>query len=138
MPGADSISVPGAGLVERADRVVLVEGSAFGISTRTGDMRAGQPEGLFFRDTRFLSQFELRLNGARPEPLAVHGEDPFSAVFVLRDRVVGDGDRDAPIRPDSRATSGRRTLIATWSPSSRSKPRYTMPIPPRPSGPRIS
>ena len=41
-------------------------------------------EGLFVRDTRILSRFELRVNGARPEALAVVSDDPFSATFVSR------------------------------------------------------
>lgn len=65
--------------------VTLVEGSAFCISGRTGDLHPGRPEGLFFRDTRFLSDLRLLLNGAVPEPLAATTVDPFSAVFVLRD-----------------------------------------------------
>jgi glycogen debranching enzyme len=66
--------------------VTLVEGSAFAISGRSGDMVAGSPQGLFFRDTRFLSRFELRVNGQQPEPLAADTPDPFSAVFVSRTR----------------------------------------------------
>ena len=43
------------------------------------------PQGLFFRDTRFLSLMRLRVNGATPEPLAATTPDPFSGAFVLRD-----------------------------------------------------
>ena len=43
------------------------------------------PQGLFFRDTRFLSLMRLRVNGAYPEPLAATTPDPFSGSFVLRD-----------------------------------------------------
>jgi glycogen debranching enzyme len=65
--------------------VTLVEGPAFCISGRTGNMHASFPEGLFYRDTRFLSEMELRVNGQVPEPLAATATDPFSASFVLRD-----------------------------------------------------
>jgi len=65
--------------------VTLVEGPAFCISGRTGNMHASFPEGLFYRDTRFLSEMELRVNGLVPEPLAATATDPFSASFVLRD-----------------------------------------------------
>src|SRR5438309_6705552 len=71
---------PGAGTV------TLVEGSAFSISGRSGDMSPGSPHGLFFRDTRFLSRFELRVNGQQPEPLSAACTDPFSAIFVARSR----------------------------------------------------
>jgi glycogen debranching enzyme len=65
--------------------VTLVEGPAFCISGRTGNMHAPFPEGLFYRDTRFLAEMELRVNGHVPEPLAATTTDPFSASFVLRD-----------------------------------------------------
>lgn len=65
--------------------VTLVEGSAFCISAHSGDLVPGVPHGLFFRDTRYLSELRVRMNGAPPEPLAATGTDPFSAVFVLRD-----------------------------------------------------
>jgi glycogen debranching enzyme len=64
--------------------VTLVEGSAFCISGRSGDVVPGTPQGLFFRDVRLLSRWELRLNGGQPEPLSASSEDPFSAVFVAR------------------------------------------------------
>src|SRR5205085_8493224 len=68
-----------------ADGVVtLVEGSAFCISNRSGEIDPAHPQGLFFRDTRFLSQMHLLLNGATPERLAATAADPCSAVFVLR------------------------------------------------------
>ena len=66
--------------------VTLVEGSAFCISGRSGDISTGCPQGVFFRDTRFLSRYELRVNGQQPEPLASTPTDPFSAVFAARTR----------------------------------------------------
>ena len=66
--------------------VTLVEGSAFCISGHSGDVSPGLPQGLFFRDSRFLSRLELRVNNQVPEPLAGTTTDPFSAVFVSRNR----------------------------------------------------
>jgi len=40
--------------------VTLVEGSAFCISSRTGEIDPVHPQGLFFRDTRFLSEMRRR------------------------------------------------------------------------------
>src|ERR1700691_1038810 len=71
-------------LVGSGRAVTLVEGSSFCISTATGDIVRGFPHGLFFRDTRFLSRLELRVNQQVPEPLAASLIDPFSAVFVSR------------------------------------------------------
>ena len=64
--------------------VTLVEGSAFCISSRSGEIDPAHPQGLFFRDTRFVSEMRLLLNGVTPEPLAATAPDPFSGVFVLR------------------------------------------------------
>jgi glycogen debranching enzyme len=66
--------------------VTLVEGTAFAISLASGDMLPGSPHGLFFRDTRFLSELRLQVNGHWPEPLSSTTTDPFSASFVLRDQ----------------------------------------------------
>ena len=65
--------------------VTLVEGSSFCISSRSGEIDPAHPQGLFFRDTRFLS--ELRLHAqrtSRPSRSRRRRTDPFSAVFVLR------------------------------------------------------
>ncbi|MHB1891032.1 MAG: amylo-alpha-1,6-glucosidase [Acidimicrobiales bacterium] len=69
---------PGSGVV------TLVDESTFAISGRTGDMVPGSAQGLFVRDTRILSRLEMRVNGARPEPLTTLSEEPFSAAFVSR------------------------------------------------------
>jgi len=73
--------------------VTLVEGSSFCISGPDGDIRRDAPHGLFYRDMRFLSRLQLRVNGAEPEALASAPIDPFSARFVARSRPrSGRGD----------------------------------------------
>ncbi len=64
--------------------VTLVQGSAFCISGRDGDVSRGTSQGLFFRDTRFMSGLDVRINGENPEVLAAERTAPFSATFVLR------------------------------------------------------
>ena len=64
----------------------LVEGSSFCISSASGDIVAGSPHGLFFRDSRLVSRFELLVNGRRPETLANAQPEPFAGAVVLRDR----------------------------------------------------
>jgi glycogen debranching enzyme len=76
--------------------ITLVEGSAFAISGRSGDMAPNLPQGFFFRDTRFLSRFELRVNGQPPEALEAEPLDPFSATFALRTR-PRPGRADSPL-----------------------------------------
>ena len=90
--------------------VTVVEGSTFCISEPGGDIVPGQPHGLFVRDTRVLSHWELTVDGRRPEPLTVHRPDPYAAAFIsrlppsdghadstlliVRQRYVGDGMRE--------------------------------------------
>jgi len=75
----ESVSLLGQG-----GQLTLVEGSSFAISQRGGDMLAGSAEGFFFRDTRFVSQLQLRVNGHAPEPLAASTTEPYSATVVSR------------------------------------------------------
>ena len=74
--------------------VTLVDESTFAISASTGDIVPGAAQGLFFRDTRIVSRFEIMVNGAKAEPLAAVTDDPFSATFVAR-------NHPAPGRADS-------------------------------------
>ncbi|MGA2037067.1 MAG: glycogen debranching N-terminal domain-containing protein [Acidimicrobiales bacterium] len=103
-----------SGTVSAIDRpggvVTLVDESTFAISGPLGDMVSTSAQGLFVRDTRILSRFELRVNASRPEALTTVTEDPFSAVFVsqvhpgpgrvdstlmiFRHRYVGQGMRE--------------------------------------------
>ena len=78
-------------LAQTGGTVTLVEGSAFCISGRSGDVHAGTPQGLIFRDTRFLSRFELRLAGRKPPPAA---RQPVSARLL---RVLARARQLAPV-----------------------------------------
>lgn len=78
-----------------AGAVSLVEGSTFLISDPRGDVLPGGAQGLFHRDTRFLSRLELLVDGQRPEVLAARAVDPYSARFVLL--VPWDGPGESPI-----------------------------------------
>ena len=64
--------------------VTLVDESTFAISGGAGDISPGAAQGLFVRDTRILSRFEVLVDGLRTEPLAAVTDDPFSATFVSR------------------------------------------------------
>ena len=66
--------------------VTLVEGSSFCLSDRAGDISPDQPQGLFFRDTRILSGWQLRLDDEGIEPLTVLSEDAYRATFLGRTR----------------------------------------------------
>jgi len=64
--------------------VSLVEGTSFSISSPGGDIDPGGAQGLFFEDTRFLSQWRLRLDERAPQGLACITRHPFAATFVAR------------------------------------------------------
>jgi glycogen debranching enzyme len=100
---------PGLGGIS-ATGVTLVEGASFVISSPSGDIVPGDAEGLFYRDTRFLSAWRLSIDERPIEALSVVSHDPFAAtflgraepeegradstVFVVRDRFIGDGMRE--------------------------------------------
>jgi glycogen debranching enzyme len=66
----------------------ILEGSTFCICDDLGDV--GEETGGFFtQDTRFLSRFRLRVNGARPLPLSAGKVEYFSAAFFLRNPLAG-------------------------------------------------
>jgi glycogen debranching enzyme len=78
--------------------VTLVEGSAFLICSSAGEVSPEWAEGLFFRDTRFLSSLSVRINSEAPETLARSVPDPYSATFVARARPrAGNADSDLMI-----------------------------------------
>jgi glycogen debranching enzyme len=102
----------------------LIEGSSFCISDPGGDIMPGHPQGLFVRDTRVLSRWELTVDGKEPQSLATQHGEPYAATFlarvspragkadstllVVRRRYVGDGMREDII---IRNTAARATRI---------------------------
>ncbi|WP_442942712.1 amylo-alpha-1,6-glucosidase [Nocardia sp. NBC_01503] len=64
--------------------VTLVEASTFCLSDQLGDIHPGTAQGLFFRDARVVSRWELRVDGQRAEQLTVLTPEAFAARFVLR------------------------------------------------------
>ncbi len=90
--------------------VTLLEGSSFCISESGGDVIPGRAQGLFVRDTRVLSRWELTIDGQTIAPLTVQHDEPFAGVFlgrppaqpgladstllVVRRRYVGNGMRE--------------------------------------------
>lgn len=64
--------------------VTLLAGTSFCISAANGDMDPLHPHGVFFRDTRFVSRWELGINGRPVESLGNTIIDPFRAAFIGR------------------------------------------------------
>ena len=80
-----------------ADAVTLVEGSSFCISAVSGDISSeGGTNGAFYQDTRIVSRWMLRINGALREPLVAQRPDAFEATFVGRATWPG-GRFDSPL-----------------------------------------
>jgi glycogen debranching enzyme len=90
--------------------ITLIEGTAFCVCLPSGDILPGGTDGVFFRDTRLASRWELLVDGDPVEPMAVLPDQPFCATFVgrshprpgraestvlvTRTRYVGDGMRE--------------------------------------------
>jgi glycogen debranching enzyme len=86
------------------DVVTTVDGSTFCITDSVGRVRHHHPHGLFFRDTRLVSRWELLVDGVHPEPLSTRSTEPYAATFigrvlsetpllVVQSHYVGDGMR---------------------------------------------
>jgi glycogen debranching enzyme len=67
------------------DRVILKQNDVFLVSDPTGDIPAGDEAGmgLYRSDTRFLSLYELRLNGRRPILLNYSVDRAYVATYQL-------------------------------------------------------
>jgi glycogen debranching enzyme len=90
--------------------ITLIEGTAFCVCLPSGDIVPGGTDGVFYRDTRLVSRWELLVDGDPVEPMAVLPGHPFFATFagrshprpgraestvlVTRTRYVGDGMRE--------------------------------------------
>src|SRR5581483_12170917 len=60
------------------DQLVTREGELFQVSDAAGDFRPAESVyGLFARDTRYLSRFELVVNGARPRLLTARASENY-------------------------------------------------------------
>ena len=62
--------------------VTLVEGRTFCLSNTHGDIVPGTSHGLFFRNTRVLSRWELLVDGHTPEVLSVQTPEAFTGQFI--------------------------------------------------------
>jgi glycogen debranching enzyme len=108
--------------------VTLIEGSTFCISEPGGDIVPDRSQGLFVRDTRMVSRWELTIDGIEPQPLSAEQGEPYAAAFlgrmppragtadssllVIRRRYIGDGMReDITLRNTSARAKRLRVLL---------------------------
>jgi len=91
------------------DTISILDGSTFLVSSMNGDVKAApdQPNGLFFKDTRHLSRWELTVNGDNLDALSTDTLEYYHAQFfcvrptgtiyknptlsVLKSRFIGNG-----------------------------------------------
>ena len=67
-----------------AGTVTLVEGVTFCICDSGGDIGPGGERGLFYRDTRFLSRFELEIDSQPLDSLTLACPTRYTGIFVGR------------------------------------------------------
>src|SRR4029450_5675340 len=90
------------------ERSVLKEGQIFLVTDRGGDIKALNLEGhgLYFRDTRHLSLFEMDITGTRLTLLSAAGELNFmSNLQFANDTLLGES---GAVPPEARTISIRR------------------------------
>ena len=68
----------------RSQSVSILDGNNFVVSDTRGDIDASptEPLGLFNFDTRYLSQWQLRIDGKPLDPLSVDDAAYFSTTFL--------------------------------------------------------
>ncbi|GAC1321535.1 MAG: glycogen debranching N-terminal domain-containing protein [Chloroflexota bacterium] len=90
------------------ERTVLKEGQLYLVTNDSGDVvrQNAQGQGLYYRDTRHLSVFELNVEGVPLMLLSASGELNFMSTLQLaNDRFVGSDER---VVADTRTISVRR------------------------------
>jgi len=109
--------------------VTLIEGSTFCISEPGGDIVPDRSQGLFVRDTRMISRWELTIDEKEPQPLSAEQPEPYAAAFlgrmppragtadstllVIRRRYVGDGMREDITLRNTSARAKRFRVVLT-------------------------
>ncbi|WP_323373932.1 amylo-alpha-1,6-glucosidase [Plantactinospora alkalitolerans] len=86
------------------DAIGVLDGLSFMFSDSAGDVPPGSIGGLVHEDTRFLSRWQLTLNGSRPLLLGSSPVDAFSAAFFL-------ANPDLPDLPANRVGIRRQRLV---------------------------
>jgi glycogen debranching enzyme len=100
-----------------AGAVTLVEGSSFCICTPGGDLSGAGPHGVFFRDTRILSRWDLRVDGELPDPLAAMIPVPYRGTFLGRlSRRFGHTDTNLLVQRERRIGNGLREDLVLRNP----------------------
>ena len=93
--------------------LVLKHNELYLVGEDTSDSSRGRATGLYLRDTRFLSFWDLRVNGAPLEPLEVRVLGPDRAVIVeANGALAADGQRIPSRFSPSRLRSSSMSSLA--------------------------
>ncbi len=68
-------------------QVTINEDTSFFITDELGDATAGNEQGLYYEDTRFLSVYQLRLNNRALRPLTARVLENYHSVHLLSNPV---------------------------------------------------
>lgn len=71
------------------EALTVIQGTSFCVSSPNGDVSRTLPHGVFFEDTRFISDWILKVEGSPVEALSSSTPEPFHAVFVGRSKRNG-------------------------------------------------
>jgi glycogen debranching enzyme len=85
--------------------LVIKEQKRFLVCSENGDLTGSTgPQGLYYEDTRFLSQLELKIGGETPALLSASAAENYAMRFVYRTQkaVGGDLERHGTIAADRR------------------------------------
>ncbi|NUT51955.1 MAG: amylo-alpha-1,6-glucosidase [Saccharothrix sp.] len=94
------------------DTVTLVHGTSFCVCGSDGNLDAAAAQGVFFQDTRIVSGWVLRVDGATVEHITTLTRDPFRMTFVGRGRSRGqEAESTLLVRRDRYVGSGMREDI---------------------------
>lgn len=100
-----------------AGAVTLVEGSSFCICAPSGDLNGAGSNGVFFRDTRILSRWDLRVDGETPDPLTAMISEPYRGTFLGRlPRRFGRTDTSLLVHRERRIGNGLREDLMLRNP----------------------
>jgi glycogen debranching enzyme len=77
--------------------ITIVDGSSFSVSATNGDILPGTHHGAYFRDTRFVSEWLLTVNGSPMEALTAVTPEPYQAKFIGRAARDSQGGGDTPL-----------------------------------------
>jgi len=75
--------------------MTLVNGTAFCVCGHDGEIDGSAAQGVFFRDTRIVSDWHLRVDGNPAEPITTMPGESFTATFLGRVHLGGRADESA-------------------------------------------